>query len=360
MTGDAAHGDPVVAVAADEAYAIPLGVTVRSAIGRLGAQRRLRVFVVDGGLTPASRERLLRSWDPGRARVEWLVPDRSATRDLPSGGHMSLATYARILLARLLPQDLERVLYLDTDVLVRADLCDLWSRPLEGHTCLAVQDAGTPFVDAEQALPGYAARGAHVLTPRPIENYRDLGLDPRAPYMNTGVLLMDLELWRAEQVEARVLRCLAENRRWVRFWDQYALNVVLSGRWGALEPRWNVSPYLAGCSTWRQGPYPREAFERALADPSIVHFLGPEKPWQLGCRLPWADEWRACCRELAWSAPERARFTLAARARRERGRLAKAGRRSGKRLRPALRRLRRGLLRGARRLRAALRGGERS
>jgi len=356
MTGEASPADPVVAVAADDAYAIPLAVTVGSAIERLAGGRRLRVFVLDGGLSADSRARLLRSWDPARVTLEWLLPDRGAAEDLPQGGHISPMTYARILLARVLPAEVERILYLDTDVLVRADLCELWSRPLAGHVCLAVQDAAAPYIDADVALPDHAERAAHILTPRPVENYRDLGLDPRAPFLNAGVLLVDMGRWREEEVGPRALRCLAENRRFVRFWDQYALNVVLSGRWGALEPRWNASPYLATYTTWRQGPYPREAFERALADPSIVHFLGPAKPWQLGCRLPFAGEWRACFRRLAWSGPERARFALAARGGRERRRLAKAWRRGGKRLRPALRRLRRSLLRGARRLRAALLG----
>jgi lipopolysaccharide biosynthesis glycosyltransferase len=330
--GDATPRDPVVVCCADDAYALPLAVAVRSALDHLDPTRVLSLFVVDGGLSARSRERLLRSWPADRVRVRFLTAQLDRLRNVPRGGHISLATYIRILLPELLPAGIERALYLDCDVLVLGDLGRLWDEPLAGALCLAVQDTAAPFIDAELANPACLAG---TITPRPIENYAELGLDPRAPYFNSGVMLVDPVGWRAEDVGERLLRCLDANRRHVRFWDQYALNVVLAGRWRALDLRWNVSPYLAGYGGHATSPFARDAFESALREPWIVHFLGPDKPWQAASRLRHADAFHEHRRRTAWRGWLGAGAQTAARVARERRRLRKKLGRARKRMRRA-------------------------
>src|SRR5262249_54112267 len=113
--------DPIVVLAADENFAIPLAVTVRSAIENLAADRRLRVFVLDGGIRPATRQRLEASWPAGRFEITWVAVDASALQGLPASGHINLVSYYRILIPRVLPQSITRVIYLDADLIVRED-----------------------------------------------------------------------------------------------------------------------------------------------------------------------------------------------------------------------------------------------
>jgi lipopolysaccharide biosynthesis glycosyltransferase len=344
--------DPVVTCAADDAYALPLAVTIRSALDHLDPARRLRIHVIDAGISDVNRERLLASWPRERADVLFERLSMRKLAHVPVGGHISAASYVRILLPEILPPTLERVIYLDSDVVVLEDLGRLWDRPLAGALCLAVQDGSAPFMDVERACPRSVG---HVLTPRPIENYAALGIDPCAKYFNGGVMAIDLAGWRAERLPERFLRCVEDNRAWLRFWDQYALNAVLVGRWDELDLRWNVSPYLASYPSWDRSPFEREAFERAVASPWIVHFLGPDKPWQTGSRLRYAREFHRHRVGTAW---EGWRGTLAcadARVARERRRLRKQRGRAGKRLSRAWRRARRWPRRLLERLRGALR-----
>jgi len=69
------YGEIVVATASDENYAIGMAVTIRSTLDNLKAGRRLRVYVLDGGITDATKVRMLRSWQDPRVTVEWLRPD---------------------------------------------------------------------------------------------------------------------------------------------------------------------------------------------------------------------------------------------------------------------------------------------
>jgi lipopolysaccharide biosynthesis glycosyltransferase len=275
-----------VVCAADQAYVVPLAATVRSAIERLGPERRLDLFVIDDGIRRSSRLRLRWSWSDPRVRVHWVPLDPTLLPRVPVSGHVSRATYLRLLLPAVLPESLARVIYLDSDVVVRRDLSELWDLPFEGRALLAAQDVVLPFIDAEVALPGWAAAAPYIVAARPVANYRELGLDPRAKYFNGGVLLVDLARWRHEGLVDELLRCLRENESHVRFWDQYVLNVVFHGRWGELDLRWNRQSQIFRYPSWEASPFDRETWERARADPWIAHFTSHEKPWHIGYDQP--------------------------------------------------------------------------
>jgi lipopolysaccharide biosynthesis glycosyltransferase len=97
-----------------------------------------------------------------------------------------------------------------------------------------------------------------------------------------------------------MLACLRDHRQHVLWWDQYALNVVLAGRWRELEPRWNQGAHLYEYPNWRESPLDREAYHCLKRDPWIVHFCSPSKPWHYFCRHPFASDFRRCLRQTAW------------------------------------------------------------
>ena len=107
--------------------------------------------------------------------------------------------------------------------------------------------------------------------------------------MNTGVLLIDLALWRREGLGAQLLRCLEENRAYVRMWDQYPLNVVLAGRWKELPPVWNAQIQVHDYPSWRESPYDEATYAAVAQAPRILHFAAAVKPWQRGWAYAYAD-----------------------------------------------------------------------
>jgi lipopolysaccharide biosynthesis glycosyltransferase len=281
----AAPDSIAVACAADDGYAMPLAVALRSAVDGLGASGSIEAFVLDGGIGAPNRERLERSLASPRLALRFLSPAPQALAGIRHRGRVSLATYFRILVAELLPAHLPRALYLDADVLVTADLTRLWAAPQQGLPVLAVRDAGAPTVSSLRGLL----------------NFRELGLAPGLGYFNAGVLLLDLALWRAEGLSAQVLRYLETHPHAIRWWDQDAMNAVLAGRWGELDPRWNQIPQV-----WERVAPDTAAFsqaqrELAIRDPWIVHFSTFSKPWHWGCNHPARERFFEVLDRTAWA-----------------------------------------------------------
>lgn len=247
----------VIACAANAPYAMPLAVTLRSAATHLDRDRRLVAYVVDDGIASDDKRRIIQSL-PERASVNWIEPRRKNFDGLPLWGRMPITTYDKIMVADFLPADVRRAIWLDCDMLVLADLAALWDRPFSGATTLAVQDSLVPFVSSRFGVGGYD----------------ELQMDPDTPYFNAGMMVIDVNAWRAANVSRLALEYLKKFQKRVCFWDQEALNAVLAGTWNPLEPRWNWSANLdrlAGSATNHRGATPAQS--------RLVHFSGNIKPW---------------------------------------------------------------------------------
>lgn len=196
---------------------------------------------------------------------------------LPDNRRFGLTAWYRIFLPELLPE-LDRILYLDADTIVRRHLEPLWGTDLGGLPLAAVANPLYPFMDH-----GFLA---------------GLGLASTAEYFNSGVLLLDLEVWRREGLTARVLeRAAAQGRQ--EWPDQNALNTVLRGRWRALDPEWNAQNTVFDLRASRL-PFAPDALRRARRNPAIVHFIGPYKPWHLRCKHPLRGLYWRHLRETPW------------------------------------------------------------
>jgi lipopolysaccharide biosynthesis glycosyltransferase len=289
-----------VAAAADDAYAMPLAVTMRSAVNNLAPTRRLHWYVIDGGMTPQSKERVLQSCEDARLTVSWLKPELSQLDFVPISGRASRMMYVRVLLPELLPSDLARVLYLDSDLLVLRNLGDLWDEPVADWACLACIDTACPYIDASVGLKNFWQCGQHLICVRPIPNYQQLGLDPRAQYFNSGVLSVNLEYWRRQEISAQLLQCLRANEKHLICWDQYALNVVLHRRWGRLDLRWNQGTQVFRFPRASASPVDARTLRTLRISPWIVHFTTSSKPWHYENRHPFRRRFFDVMDQTAW------------------------------------------------------------
>ena len=231
---------------------MPLAAMLHSALVGLRSGRTISAHVIDAGLSETDRERLADLARRHEAALHWYEPSATGFGTLPAWGRTTSATYHRLMVARLLPEEVARAVWLDCDLLVTGDLAALWEIDLGGRHLLAVRDSVVPLVSSRYG----------------IRSWRELGLLREAPYFNAGVMLLDVDRWRDDDIGALAGRYLVEARD-AMFWDQEGLNAVLCGRWGELDPRWNRM-----ASAERRG-------ERADAAPGIVHFGGTLKPWRL-------------------------------------------------------------------------------
>lgn len=148
-----------------------------------------------------------------------------ACHDLPVSDHGSPAAYYRLLLSEMLPE-FSSVVYVDCDAIFLRDPAELLVDRYEPYPVAAVQDLCNPTLSSPFGLPGY-------LVPE---------CDRGAPYFNSGLMVMDLDIWRSMRLGPAARQFAREHPHSVPYWDQDALNAVLRGNWYPLDRRWNVVP----------------------------------------------------------------------------------------------------------------------
>ena len=268
----------VIACAADQQYALPLAVMLRSVVANLDSRRALKVYIVDSGLDAGTRSRISASL-PERVTLHWIAPERTGFIDLPLWGRMTIATYDKLTIGRWLPKSDERVLWLDCDLLALADLGRLWETEQGPSGVLATQDMFVPTLGARFG----------------VACHQELGIDADAEYFNAGMMLIDVARWRSDDIAYRTLTYLRRYRHRVYFWDQEALNAILVGKWTKLDPRWNWSPRfdrLASKDT---------SFGGAEKSAWIVHFSGSLKPWHFEARSSLHELYYRYLDSTAWA-----------------------------------------------------------
>jgi lipopolysaccharide biosynthesis glycosyltransferase len=173
--------------------------------------------------------------------------------------YLGLGTYFRIFLPEIFPEA-EKILYLDSDLVVMDALNPLLEWEMEGFTVAARPSC-------EMGLTAMCSR--------------NLGRSPDIPYLNAGVLLIDAKKWRSEGFTQQAVAFIKSQPEKLTYADQCAINHILKGRFAFLSPKWNASHV-----DWRNAPasdaihFSRLELEQAMAAPKIIHFNGPSKPWE--------------------------------------------------------------------------------
>lgn len=236
---------------ADERYAMPLATTLSSIARSNRRHWPIQVHVLQDGMSDRSRQRVLDSVPSQSIAILWHGVNLSSFASLSTLPHISRMTYARFLIDQCLPQALRRVLYLDTDILVLADLEQLWRADLRGAIIGAVPDR---YIDA--MLNGHSG-------------VRREDVPRVRAYLNAGVMVIDLARWRKACVSERSLEYLCRHPT-TPYADQDALNVACDGEWTPVDERYNLQ------SHWEIDL----ARTESIARPAVVHFVTSQKPWK--------------------------------------------------------------------------------
>ncbi|KAF8530790.1 nucleotide-diphospho-sugar transferase [Gautieria morchelliformis] len=283
-----------IALCVNTAYLMPATVTIRSAVEKTPG--RITFYVVDCGLQEQDRRKIAESIPSSRSETTTLV-----FRSLPEGSRGEKEpTWAKVdILLAPCALPVERVLFLDADLLVRSDLTELWQTDLGGNSLGAARDIGHPL--GHGGLPE-EERGR--------------------PYFNAGVLLLDLARVR-EHLPA--LKRMTQERKDTRYKDQDMLNAFFAAgerNWHELDIKWNASglgTYAACSSSDRDAVWANGELDRLHSNPAIVHFTGPvhpsmssvlnefvqpwtSKPWGYAGAPgnPFSDEWWHVLERAGW------------------------------------------------------------
>lgn len=202
------------------------------------------------------------------AELNILVLHVDMFKGFPPAGTYSLACYSRLFITSLLPSDVNKVLYLDCDMIVRSAIKELWETSIDGYSIAAVPDTHMAAKIASDSM----------------------GIDLRDSYINSGMLLINLDYWRQHEIEKRFISFL-KSRKEIRLPDQDTINYVLSGSIKIPHPRYNAQASYFVFPTpvpATQKKYIKELFHNAV----IAHFSGGVKPWHRGCVNPYKRDYQ--------------------------------------------------------------------
>jgi lipopolysaccharide biosynthesis glycosyltransferase len=262
-----------VAFAADENYVQHMAVTMLSLLHTRKVAFPVHFTVIGDDLSEKSVSALTEIAQSNNASISFPVVDFDVFGDLNVNYHFSRAMYGRLLLPDII--DAIKVLYLDCDILIKADISDLWKIDISEYYAGAVID------------PCLSGMGGYYIFPpggRIISSCK--------PYFNSGVLLLNLEKCRQDNLMDQALRFVDENSERLDFPDQDALNVVMQGKWLPLDPCWNVqSAIFDMCYNEKHRGKLLQDFIKAVKNPAIVHYTEAVKPWHYECLLPYVEEY---------------------------------------------------------------------
>ncbi len=244
-------------VTIDRNYLHPLAVMLKS----LAVHHRhtaLRVFVLNRSLLPQDFDALNQAIaEPGLELVNLPAGD-SLFAGAPTTDRYPLEMYDRIFAAQILPNFLERALYLDPDLVVLGRLDDLWELDLE---------------DNWFAAASHVAKGLEKL------NAIRLRSETPGPYINSGVLLMNLSLLRREQQLQPVLDYVKEHRRTLLLPDQDVISALYGDKILRLNPfRYNMTERLL--ITAKLTASTEVDLDWVQENSRIIHYCGRNKPWK--------------------------------------------------------------------------------
>lgn len=229
-----------IAFCIDEGYAQHLAVALTSLFLH-NENNKPDVYIASPPLKPESLRRLKKVGATFSANLIFKEIQEERVANFREHLHLSRAAYFRILLSEILPE-VDKLIYLDCDLVVEADLAPLW----------------------EIDLNGYAAAG--VDEENPAQTSR-LDLDDDL-YINSGILVLNLAYWREHKLTEKCLEWISENPQRNILLDQDAINVSLKYKKKTINVMWNLNPVpLEDLDVLKK--YPQR----------ILHFGGPIKPW---------------------------------------------------------------------------------
>ncbi|VNX39754.1 putative galactosyl transferase [Streptococcus pneumoniae] len=178
----------------------------------------------------------------------------------------SISSYSRLFLGEVLPKKVKKVLYLDCDIIIMDSLSGLFDEEFDGKIIQGVSD---------------------VLNK---EYKKVLNIPVSAPVFNAGVLYIDLEKWREERIEEKLIYIINKFKGAVIQGDEGVLNAVLFNSYKELSPRYNYMTIFEDMSyedmiAFKQpvNYYSKEVLEESRKNIIIRHFTTcflSLRPWQ--------------------------------------------------------------------------------
>lgn len=255
-----------ICMISDDNYVVPTCVTIQSLIHSKNVSEHYYIHIVASALadTTIQQFRALESSDVTINIIKEDAPQRFQALHIFEEGSIcaaSIAALLKFILPELLPE-LDRVLYLDGDIIVRKNLGELYNYNIKDYYAAAVIDSGSIY-------------------------YKHEYVEKVANYFNSGVMLLNLKRLRDEKLAEKLIQTKKEMKNY-SLMDQNVFNLVFDGHVLLLPVKYNFMPVSLDRSNskWtikqineRYGTSYQNK-KQMYEDAAIIHYSSKDKPWK--------------------------------------------------------------------------------
>lgn len=220
-------------------------------------------FIMETNISEKNKERIILLQKKYNVLITFIKPKGTEFKD-PIFTSMPRYNYEgmlRLLMHNYLPNELDRILYLDADIVVMGSLKDYYYQDFEDKHIVVHSTkrdgSGNHTYDIECGL----------------YDMTKIKLPKDELIFNNGVFLVNLPLWRKDIDEELYLDCLKQNKDDIRFIDQDLMNLVFLGKTKKIIDR-NYN-----CTYRHTIKLPKDYFEYIKNNTKILHFVERIKPW---------------------------------------------------------------------------------
>ena len=277
-----------IVYACDDKFVGIMGISITSLFEMNKDVLEIIVYVIEDLVSNENKDRLQKlALEYNRTII--FIPLKSISSCLVGlccdrGGE---SQFSRLFLSKVVPESCDRVLYMDCDTLIRGSLADLYSTDFEGNVICGVLDC---------ISKQHRAR---------------IHISPEEIYINSGILLIDMFLWRNLNIENKITNIIQKYEGRVPYADQGIVNLALMNKIKLVHPRYNCMSIFTVFNydellEFRQPSACESSFKikEARENPTIVHYVTLfclTRPWVKGGCGPYYDEWRACKARSLWA-----------------------------------------------------------
>lgn len=253
---------------ADDNYSRHAGISMMSLFEKNRNADEIIVYIVSVNISADNQRKIKSIAASYKREVVFIDFEEYKDRLVLNNGDNEhpISTYARLFVDELLPKAVEKVLYLDCDILINDSLEELWNIDMQGKALGAVQDiCYTVFRD-------------------------ETGTEQPYRYFCAGVLLIDMQQWRKENCQKKLTDYVEECKGVLQHHDQTILNGVFGTDYCVLHPKYDVlTPVFLmsyknlvtyyGCGT---DFYSKNEIKESVKNPVIIHYTssGIGRPWE--------------------------------------------------------------------------------
>lgn len=213
---------------------IKYGVSLIYSIWKNNLNGNIIFTILDCGISSNSKSKLLKWSKKNGIIINFYTVDKFLFNKYLGIDYVKLeplSYYARLICPYIFESSVEKILYLDADIICLKECREIFNSNLNGSIVAACRDS--KYLNFKHKISNQCSSSI-------IPNYKELGFNGNEFYFNSGVMLIDVILWKKENISVKIINILNKNKDNIILWDQYGLNIILVGLWTELEKKWNT------------------------------------------------------------------------------------------------------------------------